>query len=96
MRLAVLAPCLRTSAIGVQSAAKELIQKHGFEYELTSRFNQDAIENFLLLLNRELKDLQLTQKHSVGKKNRKLEKKFTPVTSDHAVVRMFRGVYASG
>jgi len=54
MRLAVLAPCyfLRTSAIGVQCAAKELIQKHGFKYELTSRFNQDAIENFLLLLNR--------------------------------------------
>ena len=52
----------------MQSAAKELIQKHGFKYDLTSRFNQDAIENFLLLLNRELKDLQLTQKHSVGKK----------------------------
>ena len=66
----------------MQSAAKELIQKHGFEYELTSRFNQDAIENFLLLLNRELKDLQLTQKHSVGKKNRKLEKSShqSPVT----------------
>ena len=57
LRLAVLAPCLRTSAIiGVQSAAKGLIEKHGFKYELTSRFNQDAIENFLLLLNRELKD----------------------------------------
>jgi len=40
----------------VQSAAKGLIEKHGFKYELTSRFNQDAIENFLLLLNRELKD----------------------------------------
>ena len=42
--------------IGVQSAVKGLIEKHGFKYELTSRFNQDAIENFLLLLNRELKD----------------------------------------
>ena len=66
----------------MQSAAKELIQKHGFKYELTSRFNQDAIENFLLLLNRELKDLQLTEKHSVGKKNRKFEKSShrSPVT----------------
>ena len=40
----------------MQSAAKGLIEKHGFKYELTSRFNQDSIENFLLLLNRELKD----------------------------------------
>ena len=32
--------------IGVQSAAKELIQKHSIKYVLTSRFNQDAIENF--------------------------------------------------
>ena len=33
-------------------------------------------------LTRELKDLQLTQKHSVGKKNRKLEKSShqSPVT----------------
>ena len=35
-----------SAIIGVQSAAKGLIEKHGFKYELTSRFNQDAIENF--------------------------------------------------
>jgi len=42
-------PCqigLQQTIIGVQCAAKELIQKHGFKYVLTSRFNQDAIENF--------------------------------------------------
>jgi len=42
-------PCqtgLQQTILGVRSAAAELLQNHSFKYVLTSRFNQDAIENF--------------------------------------------------